>query len=99
MLRGLLFWLWAQVVLGESYTSTLRHAEDQPIVTHARYKLLRHTGYSVLKPDFRRSTTGKRAINLQWASPLLSGFADAVSEPHGVRPLRLQRLFELTGRG
>jgi protein-S-isoprenylcysteine O-methyltransferase len=35
-------------VLGRYYTSTLRHAEDQPIVASGPYRLLRHPGYAGL---------------------------------------------------
>jgi protein-S-isoprenylcysteine O-methyltransferase len=46
MLCGLALRLWANVVLGRYYTSTLRLTEGQRIVTGGPYRILRHPGYS-----------------------------------------------------
>jgi protein-S-isoprenylcysteine O-methyltransferase len=46
MVGGLAVRLWSQVVLGRYYTSTLRHAADQPVLACGPYRLLRHPGYS-----------------------------------------------------
>jgi protein-S-isoprenylcysteine O-methyltransferase len=48
MVGGLALRLWSQAVLGRYYTTTLRHAEDQPILTSGPYRLLRHPGYAGL---------------------------------------------------
>jgi len=48
MVGGLALRLWSQAVLGRYYTSTLRHAEDQPILASGPYRLLRHPGYAGL---------------------------------------------------
>jgi protein-S-isoprenylcysteine O-methyltransferase Ste14 len=48
MVGGLTLRLWSQAVLGRYYTSTLRHAEDQPILASGPYCLLRHPGYAGL---------------------------------------------------
>jgi protein-S-isoprenylcysteine O-methyltransferase Ste14 len=48
MVGGLALRLGSQAVLGRYYTSTLRHAEDQPIVGSGPYRLLRHPGYAGL---------------------------------------------------
>ena len=48
MIGGLALRLGSQAVLGRYYTSTLRHAEDQPIVASGPYRLLRHPGYAGL---------------------------------------------------
>jgi protein-S-isoprenylcysteine O-methyltransferase len=45
---GLGLRLWSQAVLGRYYTSTLRHAADQPVLTSGPYRLLRHPGYAGL---------------------------------------------------
>jgi protein-S-isoprenylcysteine O-methyltransferase len=37
--------LWSQAVLGRYYTTTLRYADDQPILASGPYRLLRHPGY------------------------------------------------------
>ena len=44
MVGGLALRLWSQAALGRYYTSTLRHAEDQPILASGPYRLLRHPG-------------------------------------------------------
>ena len=46
MLGGLAVRLWSQAVLGRYYTSTLRHAADQPVLASGPYRLLRHPGYA-----------------------------------------------------
>ena len=46
MVAGLALRLWSQAVLGRYYTSTLRHAEGQPILASGPYRLLRHPGYA-----------------------------------------------------
>ena len=48
MIAGLTLRLGSQAVLGRYYTSTLRHAADQPIVASGPYRLLRHPGYAGL---------------------------------------------------
>ena len=48
MVGGLALRLWSQAVLGRYYTTTLRHAEDQPILASGPYRLLRHPGYGGL---------------------------------------------------
>jgi protein-S-isoprenylcysteine O-methyltransferase len=48
MVCGLALRLWSQAVLGRYYTTTLRHADDQPILTSGPYRLLRHPGYGGL---------------------------------------------------
>jgi protein-S-isoprenylcysteine O-methyltransferase len=48
MVGGLALRLWSQAVLGRYYTSTLRHAADQPILASGPYRLLRHPGYAGL---------------------------------------------------
>jgi protein-S-isoprenylcysteine O-methyltransferase len=45
---GLALRLWSQAVLGQYYTSTLRHAADQPVLVSGPYRLLRHPGYGGL---------------------------------------------------
>ena len=42
---GIALRIWANRVLGEFYTRTLRVAENQPIVQRGPYRLLRHPGY------------------------------------------------------
>jgi protein-S-isoprenylcysteine O-methyltransferase len=46
MLGGMALRFWANQVLGQLYTRTLCVAEDQPVIDHGPYKLLRHPGYS-----------------------------------------------------
>jgi protein-S-isoprenylcysteine O-methyltransferase Ste14 len=46
MLSGIALRFWANRVLGRSYTRTLRIAEDQTVINHGPYKILRHPGYS-----------------------------------------------------
>jgi protein-S-isoprenylcysteine O-methyltransferase Ste14 len=48
MVGGLALRLWSQAVLGRYYTSTLRHAADQPVLASGPYRLLRHPGYGGL---------------------------------------------------
>jgi len=48
MIGGLALRLWSQAVLGRYYTSTLRHAEGQPVLASGPYRLLRHPGYAGL---------------------------------------------------
>jgi protein-S-isoprenylcysteine O-methyltransferase len=48
MVCGLGLRLWSQAVLGRYYTTTLRHADDQPILASGPYRLLRHPGYGGL---------------------------------------------------
>jgi protein-S-isoprenylcysteine O-methyltransferase Ste14 len=48
MVVGLALRLWSQAVLGRYYTSTLRHAADQPVLSSGPYRLLRHPGYAGL---------------------------------------------------
>lgn len=45
MLLGIALWYWATQVLGRYYTRTLRTAEEQKVIHHGPYKLLRHPGY------------------------------------------------------
>src|SRR5262249_53208208 len=45
LVGGLALRLWSQAVLGRYYTSTLRHAADQPVLASGPYRLLRHPGY------------------------------------------------------
>jgi protein-S-isoprenylcysteine O-methyltransferase Ste14 len=45
MLFGLSIRLWAARTLGESYTRTLRVAENQQIVEKGAYRFVRHPGY------------------------------------------------------
>jgi protein-S-isoprenylcysteine O-methyltransferase len=45
VVAGLALRLWSQAVLGRYYTSTLRHAADQPVLAAGPYRLLRHPGY------------------------------------------------------
>jgi protein-S-isoprenylcysteine O-methyltransferase len=46
MVGGLGLRLWSQAVLGRYYTTTLRHAADQPILEAGPYRLVRHPGYA-----------------------------------------------------
>jgi protein-S-isoprenylcysteine O-methyltransferase len=46
MVGGLAVRLWSQAVLGRYYTSTLRHAAEQPVLASGPYRLLRHPGYA-----------------------------------------------------
>jgi protein-S-isoprenylcysteine O-methyltransferase len=46
LVGGLALRLWSQAVLGRYYTTTLRHAADQPVLASGPYRLLRHPGYS-----------------------------------------------------
>jgi protein-S-isoprenylcysteine O-methyltransferase len=48
MIGGLAQRLWSQAVLGRYYTTTLRHAPDQPVLATGPYRLLRHPGYGGL---------------------------------------------------
>jgi protein-S-isoprenylcysteine O-methyltransferase len=48
MVGGLAVRLWSQAVLGRYYTSTLRHADDQPVLASGPYRVLRHPGYAGL---------------------------------------------------
>jgi protein-S-isoprenylcysteine O-methyltransferase len=48
MVGGLAVRLWSQAVLGRYYTSTLRHAADQPVLASGPYRILRHPGYGGL---------------------------------------------------
>jgi protein-S-isoprenylcysteine O-methyltransferase len=48
MICGLAARLWSQAVLGRYYTSTLRLADDQPVLASGPYRLLRHPGYAGL---------------------------------------------------
>jgi protein-S-isoprenylcysteine O-methyltransferase len=48
MVGGLAVRLWSQTVLGRYYTSTLRHAADQPVLASGPYRLVRHPGYGGL---------------------------------------------------
>jgi protein-S-isoprenylcysteine O-methyltransferase len=48
MVVGLALRLWSQAVLGQYYTTTLRHATDQPVLASGPYRLLRHPGYGGL---------------------------------------------------
>ena len=47
-LIGIVIRIWAQLFLGQWYTSTLRHAEGQPVVTEGPYRWVRHPGYAGL---------------------------------------------------
>jgi len=42
---GIALRIWANQVLGEFYTRTLRVADNQPVVQRGPYRLLRHPGY------------------------------------------------------
>jgi protein-S-isoprenylcysteine O-methyltransferase Ste14 len=42
---GIALRIWANQILGEFYTRTLRVIENQPIVQHGPYRLVRHPGY------------------------------------------------------
>jgi protein-S-isoprenylcysteine O-methyltransferase Ste14 len=44
-LGGIVLRVWANGILGEFYTRTLRVAENQPIVTRGPYHFIRHPGY------------------------------------------------------
>jgi protein-S-isoprenylcysteine O-methyltransferase Ste14 len=46
LVGGLALRLWSQAVLGQYYTTTLRHAADQPVLKSGPYRLLRHPGYA-----------------------------------------------------
>jgi protein-S-isoprenylcysteine O-methyltransferase Ste14 len=46
MVGGIALRFWANQVLGRFYTRTLRIADDQPVIDHGPYKVLRHPGYS-----------------------------------------------------
>jgi protein-S-isoprenylcysteine O-methyltransferase Ste14 len=46
MLSGLALRVWANRILGQFYTSTLRVTDRQRIVQQGPYKILRHPGYS-----------------------------------------------------
>jgi protein-S-isoprenylcysteine O-methyltransferase len=48
MVSGLALRLWSQAALGRYYTTTLRHAEGQPILASGPYRLVRHPGYAGL---------------------------------------------------
>lgn len=45
MLGGLVLRYWAARTLGEFYTRTLQTVEDQQVIDHAPYNLIRHPGY------------------------------------------------------
>jgi protein-S-isoprenylcysteine O-methyltransferase len=45
MVGGIGLRLWSTRVLGRYYTRTLRTAEDQRVICHGPYKILRHPGY------------------------------------------------------
>ena len=42
---GVALRVWANRILGEFYTRTLRVAENQPVVQNGPYRLIRHPGY------------------------------------------------------
>ena len=46
MVGGIGLRFWASRVLGRYYTRTLRTADDQKVIDHGPYKILRHPGYS-----------------------------------------------------
>jgi protein-S-isoprenylcysteine O-methyltransferase len=46
MVSGIALRSWATRVLGRYYTRTLRTADDQKVIDHGPYKILRHPGYS-----------------------------------------------------
>jgi protein-S-isoprenylcysteine O-methyltransferase len=46
MVGGIALRFWATRVLGRYYTRTLRIANDQKVIDHAPYNILRHPGYS-----------------------------------------------------
>jgi protein-S-isoprenylcysteine O-methyltransferase len=46
MLGGMALRFWANRVLGRFYTRTLRIADDQTVIDHGPYRVLRHPGYS-----------------------------------------------------
>jgi protein-S-isoprenylcysteine O-methyltransferase Ste14 len=45
MVGGLALRVWSQAVLGRYYTTTLRHAAEQPVLASGPYRVLRHPGY------------------------------------------------------
>jgi len=45
MLFGLLLRVWASLVLGASYTRTLRTSSEQRLITEGPYSVVRHPGY------------------------------------------------------
>ena len=46
MVGGIALRFWATRVLGRFYTRTLRTADDQQVIDHGPYRVLRHPGYS-----------------------------------------------------
>jgi protein-S-isoprenylcysteine O-methyltransferase len=48
MVSGLALRVWSQAALGQYYTSTLQHADDQPILASGPYRFVRHPGYAGL---------------------------------------------------
>jgi protein-S-isoprenylcysteine O-methyltransferase len=76
MVGGLALRLWSQAVLGRYYTSTLRHAEDQPILASGPYRLLRHPGYAGLLLAWVGAglATANWALTLAIALPMLVAY-------------------------
>ena len=46
MVSGIALRFWATRVLGRYYTRTLRTADDQRVIDHGPYRIVRHPGYS-----------------------------------------------------
>jgi protein-S-isoprenylcysteine O-methyltransferase len=72
---GLAVRLWSQVVLGRSYTSTLRHAADQTILASGPYRLLRHPGYG----GMLLAWLGAGLATANWAAALAIALVMAVA--------------------
>jgi protein-S-isoprenylcysteine O-methyltransferase len=70
MVGGLALRLWSQAVLGRYYTSTLRHAADQPVLAAGPYRLLRHPGYAGLLLAW----LGAGLATANWAAALAIAF-------------------------
>jgi protein-S-isoprenylcysteine O-methyltransferase Ste14 len=66
MVGGLAVRLWSQTVLGQYYTSTLRHAADQPVLASGPYRLLRHPGYG----GMLLAWLGAGLTTVNWAAAL-----------------------------
>jgi protein-S-isoprenylcysteine O-methyltransferase len=69
MVSGLALRVWSQAALGRYYTTTLRHAEDQPILASGPYRLVRHPGYAGLLLAW--AGAGMATVNWAVASALV----------------------------
>src|SRR6516162_292601 len=75
MVCGLALRLWSQAVLGRYYTTTLRHAAEQPVLASGPYRLLRHPGYGGLLLAW----LGAGLATTNWAVALVLGLLMVVA--------------------